>query len=108
MGPGAKLQVTLLNIKGEPTYVDVAGALQDARGDVLTITRRIHQYVGVESGIKSLVRTGKRVAEGNVCAQPFNNVLVRYSSICSMLLITLLPFKLFLSSCLDTTGWQLL
>lgn len=60
MRPGAKLQVTLLHVEGEPTHVDVAGALQDARGDVLTVTRRVHQYVGVEGGVEALVRTGER------------------------------------------------
>ncbi len=38
VGPGAKLQVTSLDIEGEPAHIDVAGALQDARGDVLAVT----------------------------------------------------------------------
>lgn len=35
VGPGAKLQVTLLHIKWEPPYVDVAGTLQNAWKDVM-------------------------------------------------------------------------
>lgn len=35
VGPGAKLQVTLLHIEWEPAYIDVAGALQDACTEVL-------------------------------------------------------------------------
>lgn len=58
--PGAKFQVTLLHVEGEPAHVDVAGALQDARGDVLTVARRIHQHVGVESGVEALIRTEER------------------------------------------------
>ena len=34
VGPGAKLEVTLLVVKGEPGDVDLAGGLEDARGDV--------------------------------------------------------------------------
>lgn len=30
VGPGAKLEVTLLHIEGEPPHIDVAGTLQDA------------------------------------------------------------------------------
>lgn len=36
--PGAKLQVALLYVKGEPAHINVAGALQDAGGDVLAVT----------------------------------------------------------------------
>lgn len=61
MCPGAKLQVALLDIEGEPTHVNVASALQNAGRDVLAVTRRIHQNVGVEGGIKTIIRTGKRV-----------------------------------------------
>lgn len=64
--PWAKFQVTLLHVEGEPTHVNVTGALQNARGDVLAVTWCIHQHVGVESCIKPLVRTGKRITENNV------------------------------------------
>ena len=92
MRPGAKLQVALLHIEGEPTHVDVAGALQDAGGDVLAVTRRIHQYVGVEGGIKPLIRTGERITQNYVCVH-----LPNVSSFCCELKlhlakISLLPF----------------
>lgn len=69
MRPRAELQVALLHVEGEPANVDVAGALQDAGGDVLTVTRRIHQHVGVESRIETLVRTGGRKKEGTVVSK---------------------------------------
>lgn len=61
MSPRTKFQITLLHIKGEPTHIDVAGALQDARWDVLAVPRGIYQYVGVEGGVKALVSTGRGV-----------------------------------------------
>ena len=32
--PAAKLHVAILVVKGEPSYVDLAGGLEDAGGDV--------------------------------------------------------------------------
>lgn len=66
MRPRAELQVTLLHVEGEPAHVYVTGALQDARGDVLTVARRIHQNVGVEGGVEALIRTGRTGTDGNV------------------------------------------
>ena len=63
VGPRAELQVTLLHIEGEPAHVYVAGALQDARRDVLAVARRIHQNVGVEGGVETLVSTEERDIE---------------------------------------------
>lgn len=66
MRPRAEFQVALLHVEGEPADVDVAGALQDAGGDVLTVARRIHQHVGVESSIETLVRAEGRIKEGRL------------------------------------------
>lgn len=35
MSPGAKLEVTLLHVEWEPSYIDVAGTLQDACREVM-------------------------------------------------------------------------
>lgn len=80
--PGAKLKVTLLHIEREPAHVNVAGALQDARGDVLAVTRSIHQNIGVEGGIEPLIRTEERTTESDVCvcSQHFNPLAMRQSS----------------------------
>lgn len=89
MRPRAKLQVTLLHVEREPTHVDVAGALQDARGDVLAVAGCIHQDVGVEGGIKPLVRTGGRIRENTVCLQQVSTGLELQLHLSD---ISLLPF----------------
>lgn len=83
--PGAKLQVTLLHIEREPAHVDVAGALQDARGNVLAVTRSIHQNIGVEGGVEPLVCTEERMESDVcvsvcVCCQHFHPLAVTQSS----------------------------
>lgn len=73
--PRAEFQVALLHVEGEPANVDVAGALQDAGGDVLTVARRIHQHVGVESSIETLVRTEGRTKEGRLLQNGWRQVV---------------------------------
>lgn len=41
--PGAKFELASLNVKGEPTYIDVAGALQDRWWDKKRSTLAIHR-----------------------------------------------------------------
>lgn len=105
--PRAKFQVTFLHVEGEPTHVDVAGALQDARGDILTVTWCIHQYVGVESGIKPLIRTGERITESTVFVHAISSFCyeLKYGLLKSLHCLFGCFFFFFTS---DTTSWQLL
>ena len=57
VGPGAKLKFTMLIIEGEPRDVNLARALEDARGNVQHGASRRGNDVGLERSIKSLVGT---------------------------------------------------
>ena len=56
VGPGSKLEVALLVVKGEPGDVDLAGRLEETGGDVEATAVTAHNHIRLVSPIKFLVR----------------------------------------------------
>ena len=56
VGPGSKLEVALLVVKGEPGDVDLAGGLEEAGGHVEATAVTAHNHIRLVSPIEFLVR----------------------------------------------------
>ena len=54
VGPGSKLEVALLIVKGEPGDVDGTGGLEDPGRDVGTLPRARHHHVGLVGRVEAL------------------------------------------------------
>lgn len=57
VGPGSELHVTVLVVKGEPSDVYLACALEDARGDVQATAVMRDHHVCLVRPVKTLIRT---------------------------------------------------
>lgn len=57
VGPGSELHVTVLVVKGEPSDVYLACALEDARRDVQATAVMRDHHVCLERPVETLIRT---------------------------------------------------
>ena len=67
VGPGAKLEVALLVIKGKPGDVYLAGWFENTRGDEQTTTITGNYYICLERAVKLLI-----CAENWICNRDFH------------------------------------
>lgn len=81
VSPAAKFELALLIVEREPGDVNLTGALEDSRGQVIAAAVTSHHHVRLVRAIEFLVRTSRReMKEESVicsCSCPTDGIIIR-------------------------------